>query len=384
MISSPVLSTRHVSCAEYIMEGHPDKLSDIIADSILDEYLEHDKNARVACEVLVAKELVVVAGEISSSYQADIEGIVRQTILDIGYLDSACGMSGNDCRVIRSLSEQSPSLRNVLLPESLGEPLRASDQAVVVGFATQNCFGMIPPASFIAKKIAIEVGARRHSGQAPFLRPDGKTLVQVEADAGGCPTVRQIVVSAQHVPEATPAQICMMVHSIVPSCIQGAVTDKATQLTINPPSGRFSFGGPAADTGLTGRKVVADCYGPGVPHGGGSFSGKDPTKIDRCGAYAARWVAKSLVMSGVAATALVSLSYVIGVAEPTSIAVALPDRDARQENQIIALVQDKFDLRAGAIIERLDLLRPLYLRATQRAHFGIDSTLPWEQARTDL
>jgi S-adenosylmethionine synthetase len=242
---------------------------------------------------------------------------------------------------------------------------------------------MIPPASFIAKKIAIEVGALRRKGDAPFLRPDGKTLVHVEVDAG-CTKVRQIVVSAQHVPEALPEQVSRTVRSILSSCVQGAVVDEATELTINPPSGRFCFGGPAADTGLTGRKVVADCYGPSVPHGGGSFSGKDPTKIDRCGAYAARWVAKSLVMSGVAATAWVNLSYVIGVAEPIVVAVFLSDGDPRQESQITSLIRDKFDLRAGAIIERLGLVRPLYLRATMSAHFGVDSTLPWEQARTDL
>jgi S-adenosylmethionine synthetase len=375
---------RRISTAEYVMDGHPDKLCDIVADSILDEYLLHDPAARVACEILAAKELIVVAGEISSEYTADIEYVVRRTLAEVGYVNTASGISANDCRVVLSLSQQSPSLGAALCPRAFGDLLPAGDQAVVTGFATRNDFGMIPPASFIAKTLAIEVGMLRHSGGAPVLLPDGKTLACIELDGDGCVTVRQIVISAQHRPDATPEQLSAIFRPLVSTGFLGAVVDGMTELTINPPSGRFCFGGPAADTGLTGRKIVADSYGPNVPQGGGSFSGKDPTKIDRCGAYAARWIAKSLVTSGVATTVLINLTYVIGSASPIAVDVVVPNAALRKMAQVRRLILEKFDLRPGALIERLALARPLYSRSTSKAHFGIDSSLPWEQPRTDI
>ncbi len=386
MNSEPILAhcDRRLSTAEYVIDGHPDKLCDIVADSILDEYLAHDADARVACEILVAKQLVVVAGEISSNYTADIESVVRRTIAEVGYVDAASGMSANDCRIVLSLSQQSDSLRDAIRPEALGEPLRAGDQAIVTGFATRNGFGMIPPASYIAKMIAIEVGILRRSGRAPFMLPDGKTLACIELDDGGLMRARRIVISAQHRADATREQVSATLRSLVSTGLLGTLIDGTTELTINPPSGQFCFGGPGADTGLTGRKLIADAYGPSIPQGGGSFSGKDPTKIDRCGAYAARWIAKSLVTSGVATTVQVSVTYLIGDACPIALNVAMPSADMHRQEQVMRLIREKFDLRPGAIIERLDLTQPLYARSTMKAHFGIDSTLPWEEARTDI
>jgi S-adenosylmethionine synthetase len=263
--------------------------------------------------------------------------------------------------------------------------MAAGDQAIVVGYAEGNRFGSIPAASFIAKRTAIELGTRRRSGEFSFLRPDGKVLACIRC-ANEVPThADRIVISVQHDTNYDRAEICSAIKAMCQQLWGNEPWyDDHTIIEINPPNGAFCFGGPQADAGVTGRKLVAEAYGPKVPHGGGALSGKDPTKIDRCGAYAARWVAKSLVASGVAQAVIVRLTYVIGTYAPVQIDVRALDPHNSLDEQLVDLVRAEFDLRPGAIIERLGLSRPIYRNATLSAHYGIDPELPWEVARTDL
>lgn len=359
------------------MEGHPDKLCDLIADAIVDDYLRHDPDAKVACEVLVAKQLVVIAGEISSDYSADLEALVRDTLADIGYTALESGISAASCRVEVSVSGQSPYLSQLVRPSLHRLGLSASDQAVVVGFATSNMFGMVPRASHIAKRLAIDIARSRRENPASDLRPDGKTLVCLTKDDGVTSEHPVIVVSAQHAESAKLSAVRELLESLTLNALSALPIERPFRLVINPPTGVFHFGGPAADTGLTGRKVVADTYGPDVSCGGGALSGKDPSKIDRCATYAARWVAKSLVAAGLATSLRVSLTYVIGDAAPIAVEV-VTDNSLRQDELLVRLIREKFDLRPGAIIERLDLRRPIYYLATRRGHIGLDESLPWE------
>lgn len=373
----PVENKTMNESAESVLEGHPDKLCDLIADAVLDEYLRHDPDARVACEVIAAKQLVLVAGEISSSHCADIESIVRTTMADVGYIEPEAGISADLCQVEISVSGQSPFLRRLVPPNC---ELSASDQAVAVGFAIANDCGLIPRSSYLAKQIGIAIARTRREEAGRELRPDGKTLVSLgERRAGG----DYIVISAQHAPSADPTEVQSLLRSVVLATVSPFLCD-VPKVVVNPPTGVFHFGGPAADTGLTGRKLVADTYGPGVPCGGGALSGKDPSKIDRCATYAARWVAKSLVAAGLTKQVLVSLTYVIGEQRPVSVNVTALDKETDTGDFLSSLVCERVDLRPAAIIERLCLRQPIYLEATRKGHFGVDDSLPWEVASPDL
>jgi S-adenosylmethionine synthetase len=364
--------------SEYVLEGHPDKLCDLISDAIVDEYLCHDADATVGCEVLAAKQLIVVAGEISSHHRADIDGIVRRTLLDVGYDAPETGMCGHTCCIETSVSTQSPFLSEIVRKGPRRARIAASDQAVVFGFASRNTWGMIPLGSYAAKRIAIDTARYRRANRDSGLRPDGKVLVSF-ADRGtgpGCERPATIVLSAQHKQDADLDAVRGALETLAVAAIADLPIEPPVCVLINPPTGVFHFGGPGADSGLTGRKIVADTYGAHVPCGGGALSGKDPTKIDRSATYAARWVAKSLVSAGLADSVCLSLTYVIGEEAPMGVAVSA--NGSESEAALAAVIREKFDLRPGAIIEQLQLRRPIYYGATRMGHMGLDESLPWE------
>ena len=378
-----------VVSAESVAEGHPDKVADIIADSILDEFLSHDAFARVACEVLVGKEAVIVAGEFTSGFKPDFDSIVRQTLRQIGYTSSEIGIAADSCRVIVSASEQSEHLRRAMLPSNPkgrrlrlktdGKSLRAGDQAVVVGFAADNPFGGIPPEAYFAKRLAAALDSRRHSRSIPYLWPDGKTMVSLLVRESVPIKANTIVVSAQHDPSISLRRLRRdLIEGVVLEAIPATLIAGDTKIVVNPPDGRFSFGGPAADTGVTGRKLIADAYGPSVGHGGGALSGKDATKIDRCGAYLCRHVARTLVARGLAEECRIQLSYILGQSTPIAVNVTGTLCKGVKKHHHSKVISEMFDLRPGAAIERLALRKPLFARATRVRHFGIDPTLPWE------
>ena len=379
--------------AESVAEGHPDKVADIIADSILDDFLSHDALARVACEVLVGKDLVVVGGEFTSGFTPDLTAVVRRTLREIGYVSGELGIAADKCKVIVSTSGQSGHLRDVMLARKLiglrsglrkdGKSLRAGDQAVVVGFAANNTFGGIPPEAFFAKRLAATLDNCRHSSAIPYLWPDGKTMVSLRLRDGVPIQATTIVVSAQHEPSVSLRRLRRdLIEAVVLEVIPPGLIKKDTRILVNPPDGKFSFGGPAADTGVTGRKLIADAYGPSVPHGGGALSGKDATKIDRCGAYLCRHVARTLVASGMAEECQVRLTYVLGQAQPVAVNVSGRLGKELKKPQHGRMISGLFDLRPGAAIQRLALRQPLFARATRARHYGIDLGLPWEIANS--
>ena len=369
------------SWAEYVLHGHPDKLSDIAADALVDAYLEADPMARVACEILVGNGLIVASGQIVSRACIAIPELLRRTMRQVGYSSEDTGLDAENATLLARFSEQSESLRAALFGGNSGISICANDQTIVTGYATRNSYGMLPPASFLAKRIALAIDQSRYSGEIPLL-PDGKVLVCISQE--DCRIeVEKVIVSVQHRPEIAPEELRTALVDVMARPLRAAALSAPQAVSVNPPSGVFCTGGPAADTGLTGRKIIADAYGPGIPHGGGAWSGKDPTKIDRSGAYAARWVAKSIVCSGIATSALISITYVIGTSEPVDLSVRLP-RGTKKTHLVKRMILDKFDLRPGAIIDSLNLRRPLYKRAAQVGHVGTDQELPWEKACYDL
>lgn len=363
--------------SEAVLLGHPDKLADIISDAVVDAFITLDPSARVACEVLVAKQDVFVAGEMTSVASPEIQEIVRSAIASVGYDQEGLGFSASECRVHTSTSQQSKNLAEALFANSAAGRLCAGDQAVVVGYAEGNAFGGIPAEVFAAKTIARAVSSLRASDATLGLCPDGKVLVGLQDQ--GEQWCEIVVVSVQHRPGANAVVIHDAMHDCVEKSLGSLFRSGATRVVVNPPNGTFTFGGPAADTGLTGRKLVVDAYGASVPIGGGAFSGKDPTKVDRTGAYAARWVAKSLVRSELCQKAMVTLTYLIGDEQPIGVNVAgcgrTPDAELRD------IVLEAFDLSPTGIIEALNLRRPIFVRATSSAHFGLDGDLPWETSR---
>ena len=371
------------SWAEYVLEGHPDKVADIAADAVVDAYLDADEDSHVACEVLVGNGLIAASGQITSQASVDIPEILRKAVRDIGYVSEEVGLDANSANIVSRFCPQSPYLLKALHAEGNRHSLRANDQAIVTGYACANSFGMVPPASFVSKRIALAIDQARHSRELPDLLPDGKVLVQIsESDARVC--VHTVIISVQHHHDSVPYALELALIEVVKKSVGVFGLSAPESVVINPPTGAFHFGGPAADSGMTGRKIIADAYGPSIPHGGGAWSGKDPTKIDRSGAYAARWIAKSLVLCGIARSALVSLTYGIGVSEPLDLVVTIEGATKTQELLVKKMVLDKFDLRPAAIIDRLSLRQPFYKKVTQTAHVGIDAALPWEKARDDL
>ncbi len=374
--------------SESVTEGHPDKMADQISDSILDAILAKDKNARVACETLVTTGMVHVVGEISTTCYVDIPHIVRETIRDIGYTRAKYGFDCDTCGVLVSLDEQSPDIAmgvDDALEKKEGnedkfDTIGAGDQGMMFGYATNETDDYMPLPISLAHRLARRLTKVRKDGTLAYLRPDGKTQVTVEYEDGKPVRIDTIVISAQHSPEVTREQIekDLLEYVIKPELPEG-LFDEKTKLFINP-TGRFVIGGPQGDSGLTGRKIIVDTYGGMARHGGGAFSGKDPTKVDRSAAYAARYVAKNIVAAGLADKCEIQLAYAIGVAHPVSIHVETFGTGKVANEKIVELIRKHFDLRPAGIIEMLDLQRPIYKQTAAYGHFGRnDLKLPWEQ-----
>lgn len=375
--------------SESVTEGHPDKICDQISDSILDAILEKDKLARVACETVVTTGMVLVVGEITTNSYVDIPSIVRQTIREIGYDRAKYGFDADTCSVITSIDEQSPDIAlgvdsSIEAKDSSNDSSDengAGDQGMMFGFATNETESYMPMAIDLSHKLARKLSEVRKNGTLEYLRPDGKTQVTIEYDENNNPVrVDTIVVSTQHAPEVELDQIKEdIIKHVIKTVIPDKFIDENTKYHINP-TGRFVVGGPKGDSGLTGRKIIVDSYGGYGRHGGGAFSGKDPTKVDRSGAYMARWVAKNLVAAGVADTLEIELAYAIGVAKPVSIEVDTFGTGKISEEKIVKIIETVFDLRPTAIIKQLGLLNPIYKQTAAYGHFGReDLNLPWEK-----
>ena len=379
---------REFFTSESVTEGYPDKMADQISDSILDAILAKDKNARVACETLVTTGMVHVVGEISTTCYVDISHIVRETIRDIGYTRAKYGFDCDTCGVLVSLDEQSPDIAmgvDDALEKKEGntdkfDTIGAGDQGMMFGYATNETDDYMPLPISLAHRLARRLAKVRKDGTLPYLRPDGKTQVTVEYEDGKPVRIDTIVISAQHSPEVGREQIesDLLEFVIKPELPEGLFDDK-TKLFINP-TGRFVIGGPQGDSGLTGRKIIVDTYGGMARHGGGAFSGKDPTKVDRSAAYAARYVAKNVVAAGLADKCEIQLAYAIGVARPVSIHVETFGTGKVPNEKIVELIEKNFDLRPAGIIAMLDLQRPIYKQTAAYGHFGRnDLDLPWEK-----
>jgi S-adenosylmethionine synthetase len=384
------MTNRRLFTSESVTEGHPDKICDQISDSVLDEILAHDKFARVACETSVTTGLVLVAGEITTSCYVDIPKTVRRTLAEIGYTRAKFGFDAETCAVITSIDEQSPdiaqgvnvALESRHLTEEQVEEIGAGDQGLMFGFACDETEELMPLPISLAHKLSRRLSEVRKDGTLPYLRPDGKTQVTVEYDGDKPVRVDTIVISTQHDENTSLETIDHdMREHVIQKVVPLEYLDADTKYFINP-TGRFVIGGPQGDAGLTGRKIIVDTYGGYARHGGGAFSGKDPTKVDRSAAYAARYVAKNLVASGLARKCEVQVAYAIGVAKPVSISVDTFGTGKISEDKLVELVRRHFDLRPAAIIRDLDLRRPIYRQTAAYGHFGrVDLDLPWE--RTD-
>ena len=376
---------RRLFTSESVSMGHPDKVCDQISDAILDAYLEGDPNSRVACETLVKTGFAVIAGEVTSRAQVDVQPVVRQTILDIGYDDAQTGMDGGSCGILVALEEQSPDIsQGVTEGEGLYKEQGAGDQGMMFGFACDETEELMPLPITLAHKLMMRHAELRFAGALDFLRPDAKSQITVEYDEDFRPRrVDAIVLSTQHTPDVKHEDLVKQVtENLIRPCIPASLLDEGTRLFVNP-TGRFVQGGPVADAGLTGRKIIVDTYGGMGRHGGGAFSGKDPSKVDRSAAYACRWVAKNLLAAGAARRLEVQVSYAIGVPEPVSIRVDTFGTGSVDDDAIVRAIQKYFDLTPKGIIESLDLLRPIYRRTAAHGHFGRnESTFTWEV--TDL
>ncbi len=368
--------------SESVSVGHPDKVCDQISDSILDAYLADDPASRVACETLVKTGFVVVAGEITSSATVDAAAVVRQTVLDIGYDDARAGLDGASCGVLVALEEQSRDIaRGVDEGQGLYKEQGAGDQGMMFGFACDETEQLMPMPITLAHRLMMRHQELRESGELDFLRPDAKSQVTVEYDDDWTPRrVDAIVLSTQHTPDIQHADLVKQVReSLIRPVMPAQLVDDDTRFFVNP-TGRFVSGGPLADAGLTGRKIIVDTYGGMGRHGGGCFSGKDPSKVDRSAAYATRWVAKNLVAAGAARRLEVQVSYAIGVAEPVSILVDTFGTGNVDEPRIAAAIRKFFDLTPKGIIESLDLRRPIFRQTAAHGHFGREGAdFTWER-----
>ena len=369
--------------SESVTEGHPDKVCDQISDAVLDAILAQDPYGRVACETVTTTGMVMVMGEISTSCYVDIPHIVRKTVEEIGYNDPACGFDARSCAVMTTIDEQSGDIAMGVDGDS-DEDIGAGDQGMMFGYACDETDTLMPAPIAMAHDLTRRLAAVRKSGELSWLRPDGKSQVTVEYDEDGkvlrCPA---IVISTQHSPDiATKDLREAILETVIRPTIPAKYIDKDTEFFINP-TGRFVIGGPVGDSGLTGRKIIVDTYGGSASHGGGCFSGKDPTKVDRSAAYMARYVAKNVVAAGLARRCHIELAYAIGVSEPVSVLVDTQGTGVVSDEKLSQVVRELFDLRPGKIITKLDLRRPIYRQTAAYGHFGrTDVDLPWEH--TDM
>jgi S-adenosylmethionine synthetase len=367
---------RHLFTSESVTEGHPDKIADQISDSILDAILAKDPLSRVACETLVTTGLAIVAGEITTSAVIDYQDVVRSTIKDVGYDRGKYGYDAETCAVLSSIHSQSP---DIAMGVDTGG---AGDQGLMFGFACRETEELMPLPIMLAHKLVKGLSCLRRDGTLKYLRPDGKSQVTVEYEGTKPVRVDAVVVSSQHSPDVTQEQMRTdVIEKIVTLVIPAAMMDKDTKIYVNP-TGRFVVGGPHGDAGVTGRKIIVDTYGGAAPHGGGAFSGKDPTKVDRSACYMARYIAKNVVAAGLADRALVQLAYAIGVADPVSVMVRTEGTGRIPEAQITDLVRGHFKLTPRGIMEELNLRRPIYAKTAAFGHFGrTEPEFTWE--RTD-
>jgi S-adenosylmethionine synthetase len=375
------MSHSYLFTSESVSEGHPDKISDQISDAVLDAMLDQDKNARVACETLVKTGMVLVAGEVTTTAWVDIEDLVRRTVLDIGYNDSDMGFDGASCAVINALGKQSPDIAQGV-DRNDAESQGAGDQGLMFGYATNETDVLMPAPITFSHLLVRKQAEVRKAGKLPWLRPDAKSQVTFVYEDDKPVAIDAVVLSSQHHADVSMADLREgIMEEIIKPVLPAEWISKKTQYHINP-TGRFEIGGPMGDCGLTGRKIIVDTYGGSARHGGGAFSGKDPSKVDRSAAYACRYVAKNIVAAGLADRCEIQVSYAIGVAEPTSISVQTFGTGKVSDEQLTALIRDNFDLRPYGILKMLDLIRPIYQPTAAYGHFGReDLDLSWE--RTD-
>lgn len=372
------MANEYIFTSESVTEGHPDKMADQISDAILDYIIDHDKNARVACETLLSNGFCVIAGELKTTAYAPMQEIAREVVREIGYTDASYGFDYRSAGVLNGIGEQSPDI-NQGVDKSCGE-IGAGDQGLMFGYACKETPELMPLPISLAHKLTAKLAEVRKNGTVPFLRPDGKAQVSVKYVDEKPVAIDTIVVSTQHHDNVSLEQVQKAVlEEVIKPVIPAEMMHDEITYHINP-TGRFVIGGPQGDAGLTGRKIIVDTYGGSCPHGGGAFSGKDPTKVDRSAAYAARYVAKNLVAAGACEKATIQIAYAIGVAAPVSIYVNTHGTGAVEEEKISACVEALFDLTPKGIIEELDLLRPIYKKTAAYGHFGReDSDFTWEQ-----
>ena len=372
------MTREYIFTSESVTEGHPDKMADQISDAILDYVIEHDTKARVACETLVSNGFCVIAGELKTTAYAPMQEIARKVIQEIGYTDATYGFDYRAAAVLNGIGEQSPDI-NQGVDQKSGE-IGAGDQGLMFGYACDETDVLMPLPIHLAHKLTQRLSEVRKEGIVPYLRPDGKAQISVKYVDDKPVSIDTVVISTQHAPDVSQEKIHEdMINEVIKHVIPSDMMNDDTIFHINP-TGKFVIGGPQGDAGLTGRKIIVDTYGGSCPHGGGAFSGKDPTKVDRSAAYAARWVAKNLVASGVCSKATLQVAYAIGVSRPVSILVDTHGTAKLPEEKIEKCVREIFDLSPKAIIEELDLLRPIYRKTAAYGHFGREEdTFTWER-----
>jgi S-adenosylmethionine synthetase len=372
------MTKEYIFTSESVTEGHPDKMADQISDAILDYIIENDKNARVACETLVSNGFCVIAGELKTTAYAPMQEIARRVVQEIGYTDATYGFDYRSCAVLNGIGEQSPDI-NQGVDQADGE-IGAGDQGLMFGYACRETDVLMPLPIYLAHRLTERLAQVRKDGTVPYLRPDGKAQISVKYRDDKPVSVETIVISTQHAPDVSQEKIHEdMIHEVIKKVIPAELISKDIVYHINP-TGKFVIGGPQGDAGLTGRKIIVDTYGGACPHGGGAFSGKDPTKVDRSAAYAARHVAKNLVAAGACERVTIQVAYAIGVVKPVSIMVNTHGTAVVSEEKIEACIAELFDLSPKGIIVSLDLLRPIYRKTAAYGHFGReDADFTWEQ-----